>query len=87
MRSPSRSAATTPDLVPAIAVTLAAVTVGLAGDVWLHRQGHRHVTDVLRTPAALLAQAYLGAHVVDVLGPIDLFKIAGRLIPQKGTPT
>lgn len=67
-------------------VTLSAAGVALAGDVWLVARQRatpdtpcRLVTDVLRTPAGTFALVYLLLHVVDVLGPFDLFRLALRL--------
>lgn len=62
-----------------------AVAFILAADIHLHRREQRLVTDVLRTRPVTLACLYVMAHVVDVLGPVDLFRHAGRLIPRKVT--
>jgi hypothetical protein len=67
---------TRPDAAVAIVVGTAAVA--LAGDACLSRRQQRLVTDVLRTKAGMAFQLYLLAHVVDVLGPFDLFRVAAR---------
>jgi len=63
---------------PAAALILGTAAVALAGDAWLCRHEQRLITDVLRTRAGLAALLYLLAHVVDVLGPFDLFRHVAR---------
>lgn len=60
-----------------------AIAYVLLADIHLHRRERRLVTDVLRTRPVTLACLYVMAHVVDVLGPADLFRLAGQVIPRK----
>jgi hypothetical protein len=62
-------------------VLLGMVTGALVADGVLCRRDRRLVTDVLRTPPAMAGLLYLLAHVVDVLGPFDLFRAVARRIP------
>lgn len=75
---------------PAELILGAAVAGTLAGDAWLVREQAARpdielVTDVLRRPVPLGCLLYLVLHVVDVLGPFDLFRLACRLITQEMT--
>lgn len=67
---------------PAELVVGSAAAYLLACDVHLHRRRQRLVTDVLRNRGVTLACLYVMAHVIDVLGPADIFRFVGRFIPQ-----
>lgn len=66
---------------PAALVVGGCVAVLVAADVRFVRRGDRLVTDVLRHPVATVGLVVLVAHVLDVLGPFDVFRLAARLIP------
>lgn len=70
----------------AVAIVIGTATVALVGDACLSRRQQRLVTDVLRTRTGLAAQLYLLAHVVDVLGPFDLFRLAARYLTPGAAP-
>lgn len=74
-------------LSPAELILGAAVAGALIGDAWivrarLDRPELELVTDVLRRPAVFGALLYLVAHVVDVLGPFDLFRLVCRALSR-----
>lgn len=55
----------------------------LAGaDVHLCRRGECLITDTLRRPVPKVALIVLTLHVLDVLGPLDPFRLAARHIPR-----
>lgn len=75
---------------PAELILGAAVAGVLAGDAWLVLEQRRRpelelVTDVLRRRGVLACSLYTLAHVLDVLGPLDAFRLAGRLLTRGGS--
>lgn len=63
---------------PADVLVTGTAVVLLAADAVLVRREQRLVTDTLRTPVGTFGLVYLLAHVLDVLGPFDLFRAAAR---------
>lgn len=61
--------------------------IGLSAiDVYLAKNGHSVITDTLRRNRVVfvLGTAVLTAHVLDILGPVDPFKHAGRMLSRYG---
>lgn len=54
-----------------------------AADVRLIRHGGSPVTATLRRPLVLTCWLVLTAHVLDVLGPFDPFRLIARRIPRR----
>jgi hypothetical protein len=73
----------TTDLKPAIIATCVWLTVGAALDAGLVHERRRPITHVLRTPPGVAFLAVLCLHVADLLGPVDPFRVAARLIPKR----
>lgn len=69
----------------AVAIVIGTAAVALVGDACLSRRQQRLVTDVLRTPQGLACQLYLLTHVVDVLGPLDVFRLAARHLTPRSS--
>lgn len=66
-----------PDRRAGVAVLVIGVGAMLAADVVLMAKGHAPITDGLRTKPGRIFVALLGAHVANVLGPCDPFKVLG----------
>lgn len=69
---------------PAPAVWAALITAGLGADVYLHRNQHRTLSAIARTPAGWLAHGVLVLHFAGWLGRFDPFHAAASAIPIRG---
>lgn len=67
---------------PADLVVTGAAVLLLGADIVLVRREKQLITDTLRTPAGTFGLIYLLLHVLDVLGPFDLFRAAGRRLSR-----
>lgn len=67
------------------AVWAGLIVAGLGWDIWLLRNGRRTLSQAARCPAGWALMALIVAHFVDLLGPLDPFHAAARLI-ARSTP-
>lgn len=74
---------TSEDLRPALAVVAVAVAGMLAANVVLIRHGKAPITHVFRTRPGRLFLDYFDWHCDGLLGPLDAFSHAARLIPPR----
>lgn len=70
------------DLGPATAVAVGLLASALAANAWLIHMGYAPLTALARSPMGRAFRAYFDRHCDQTL-TVDLFSLAGRLIPPR----